>query len=41
MGGTKSGVMTNRAKWAFERKKDALAFIKGYGGGTHQSFLEQ
>jgi copper chaperone NosL len=32
MGGKKSGVMTNRAKWAFEYKKDALAFIKKYGG---------
>ncbi len=32
MGGSKSGVMTNRAKWAFESKRDALAFIKAYGG---------
>ncbi|MHC1728195.1 MAG: nitrous oxide reductase accessory protein NosL [Syntrophobacteraceae bacterium] len=32
MGGSKSGVMTNRAKWAFEKKKDALDFIKRYGG---------
>ena len=32
MGGSKAGVMTNRAKWAFEKKKDALAFIKRYGG---------
>jgi copper chaperone NosL len=32
MGGIKSGVMTNRAKWAFERKTEALAFIKSYGG---------
>jgi copper chaperone NosL len=32
MGGSKSGVMTNRAKWAFENKQDALAFIKMYGG---------
>jgi copper chaperone NosL len=32
MGGSKSGVMTNRAKWAFESKKDALAFINGCGG---------
>jgi copper chaperone NosL len=32
MGGNKSGVMTNRAKWAFEKKQDALAFIKSHGG---------
>ena len=32
MGGSKSGVMTNRAKWAFESKQDALSFTKTYGG---------
>lgn len=32
MGGSKSGVMTNRAKWAFEKKKDAIDFIHAYGG---------
>ena len=32
MGGDKSGVMTNRAKWAFQGKNDALAFIKKHGG---------
>jgi copper chaperone NosL len=32
VGGTKSGVMTSRAKWAFEKKDDAETFIKGHGG---------
>jgi copper chaperone NosL len=32
MGGSKPGVMTNRAKWAFARKQDALAFVQRYGG---------
>jgi copper chaperone NosL len=32
IGGSKPGVMTDRAKWAFARKEDALAFIKRYGG---------
>jgi nitrous oxide reductase accessory protein NosL len=32
LGGSKRGVMTARAKWAFERKEDALAFIRRYGG---------
>src|SRR4030042_211027 len=32
IGGEKSGVMTKRAKWAFEEKKDAEQFIKAKGG---------
>lgn len=32
IGGTKRGVMTMRAKWAFGRKEDALSFIAAYGG---------
>ena len=32
MGGSKMGVMTKRAKWAFEKKADAQRFIKENGG---------
>lgn len=32
LGGGKSGVMTKRGKWAFEKKEDAEAFIKANGG---------
>lgn len=32
LGGEKPGVMTRRAKWAFEKKADAEAFIKAGGG---------
>jgi copper chaperone NosL len=32
IGGSKSGVMTKRAKWAFESKADAEAFVKQNGG---------
>jgi nitrous oxide reductase accessory protein NosL len=32
IGGNKMGVMTRRAKWAFEKKEDAEAFIKENGG---------
>jgi hypothetical protein len=32
IGGSKPGVMTKRAKWAFESKADADAFIKENGG---------
>jgi copper chaperone NosL len=32
LGGSKSGVMTKRGKWAFEKKDDAEAFIKTNGG---------
>ena len=32
IGGSKTGVMTKRAKWAFENKADADAFIKENGG---------
>jgi len=32
IGGDKMGVMTQRAKWAFEDKKDAEAFISAHGG---------
>ena len=32
IGGDKPGVMSKRAKWAFEKKADAEAFIKTNGG---------
>jgi nitrous oxide reductase accessory protein NosL len=32
IGGNKPGVMTKRAKWAFEAKADAEAFTKKEGG---------
>jgi len=32
IGGSKTGVMTKRAKWAFESKADAEVFIKENGG---------
>lgn len=32
IGGSKKGVMTQTAKWAFESKKDAEAFIEENGG---------
>ncbi len=32
IGGQKPGVMSRRAKWAFEKKEDADAFIKLHGG---------
>jgi len=32
VGGSKSGVMSSRAKWAFEKKSDAEAFIAANGG---------
>ena len=32
IGGEKPGVMSKRAKWAFEKKADAEAFIKQYKG---------
>lgn len=32
IGGSKPGVMTKTAKWAFEKKEDAEAFIKDNGG---------
>jgi nitrous oxide reductase accessory protein NosL len=32
IGGSKMGVMTKRAKWAFENKEDAEKFIKENGG---------
>ncbi len=32
LGGTKSGVMTSRAKWAFADKAAAEAFVKENGG---------
>ena len=32
LGGTKPGVMTKRAKWAFEDRAAADAFVKGNGG---------
>ncbi len=32
IGGSKPGVMTKKAKWAFKAKEDADAFIKEFGG---------
>ena len=32
IGGDIKGVMTENAKWAFEKKADAQAFVKGHGG---------
>ena len=32
IGGDQMGVMTKRAKWAFEKKSDAEAFTKAHGG---------
>jgi nitrous oxide reductase accessory protein NosL len=32
IGGNKPGVMTKRAKWAFEKKADAEAFLQKEGG---------
>ena len=32
IGGSKSGVMTKRAKWAFEKKEDADKFVAENGG---------
>ena len=32
IGGDQMGVMTKRAKWAFENKSDAEAFVKTHGG---------
>ncbi|MBN2034197.1 MAG: nitrous oxide reductase accessory protein NosL [Deltaproteobacteria bacterium] len=34
IGGNKPGVMTKRAKWAFETKSDAEAFVKAEGGNV-------
>ncbi len=34
VGGTKMGVMTTRAKWAFERRQYAERFMAEYGGET-------
>ena len=34
IGGDLPGVMTSRAKWAFEKKDDADAFIRDHGGRT-------
>jgi copper chaperone NosL len=32
IGGDKMGVMTRRAKWAFEKREGAEAFVKAHGG---------
>lgn len=32
IGGTKPGVMTKRAKWAFKTQEDVDAFVRGNGG---------
>lgn len=42
IGGDQMGVMTKRAKWAFENKSDAEAFVKAHGGqmATFEEALE-
>jgi len=42
IGGSKPGVMTRRAKWAFETKEAAEAFVKANGGAvaTFEAALE-
>ena len=42
IGGSKQGVMTKKAKWAFENKADAEAFVKANGGvvGTFDETLK-
>lgn len=39
IGGSRKGVMTKEAKWAFADKKDADAFIK-VNGGKHATFAD-
>ena len=39
VGGSKRGVMTERAKWAFEKKTDSEKFIRKHGG-TAAAFHE-
>jgi len=34
LGGSKQGVMSIRGKWAFEKKEDAGAFMREFGGAT-------
>ncbi len=34
IGGSKPGVMTKRAKWAFEKKEEAEKFTKEFGGNV-------
>ena len=42
IGGSKPGVMTKKAKWAFEKPADAEAFIKESGGsiGTYEDAMK-
>ena len=42
IGGDKPGVMTRRAKWAFENKADADKFIQAHGGtpATFEAVIE-
>ena len=42
IGGSKPGVMTKRAKWAFEKKADAEQFVKQNGGevGTFEQAMK-
>ena len=42
MGGDKMGVMTTRAKWAFENLQDANAYIQAHGGKlvTYEAAVE-
>jgi copper chaperone NosL len=32
LGGSRTGVMAEEAKWAFQKKEDAMAFIRDHGG---------
>lgn len=38
IGGSKTGVMTGRAKWAFASEGDARGFIAAHGGSTGEFF---
>lgn len=42
IGGDRFGVMTLRAKWAFEKKADADAFVREHGGrvGTYEDAMK-
>ncbi len=42
IGGDKPGVMTRRAKWAFEKKSDSDQFIQAHGGepATFEAVIE-
>ena len=39
IGGSKQGVMTSRAKWAFQHEQEAREFVRQYGGGIGNFYL--